>query len=100
WGQDGRVDQREVAVVEEVADALLDLAAHPEGCALAAGAQPEVAVLHEERRAVLFGRDRVVLGESEDVEPGALDLDTRRRALVFLDRAADADGGLLGDALD
>ncbi len=56
--EDGRVDEREVALVEEVADPLLDLAPHPEGRALPAGAQPEVAVLHEERRAVLLGSDR------------------------------------------
>ncbi len=76
--QDGRVDEGEVALVEEVADALLDLAADAQGGALAAGAQPEVAVLHQERRAVLLGSDRVVLREVEDLESLALDLDAAR----------------------
>ena len=62
-GEDRRVDQREVALVEEVADRLLDLAAHPQRRPLAARAQPEVAVLHQERGAVLLGGDRVVLGQ-------------------------------------
>src|SRR6185312_4395874 len=98
--EDGRVDERELPLVEEVADALLDLAAYPQGGALPAGAQPEVTVLHEERRAVLFGGDGIVLGEAQDLEAARLDLDADRGALVLLDGAAHPDGGLLGDALD
>src|SRR6185295_7097917 len=98
--EDGRVDERELALVEEVADPLLDLATHPQGGALAAGAQPQVAVLHEERRAVLLGSDRVVLGEMEDLEALALDLDAGGRALVRLDEAGDANRRFLRHALD
>ncbi len=44
----------EIAAVEEVVDPLLDFAAHLERRALPAGAQPEMAVLHQERGAVVL----------------------------------------------
>ncbi len=66
--EDRRVDQHEVALVEEVADRLLDLAAHPQDGVLLRGAEPEVAVVHEERGAVLLRRDRVLGSPVEQLE--------------------------------
>src|SRR5204863_1085298 len=53
-GEDRRVDESEVALVEEVAAGLLDLAADFQHGVLLRGAQPEMADVHEERRAVLL----------------------------------------------
>jgi hypothetical protein len=60
-GQDGRVDAHEAALVEEVVDRLLDLAAHAHDGALLAGPQPEVAVVEQEVDAVLLRLDRVLV---------------------------------------
>ncbi len=98
--QDRRVDAHEVAAVEEVVDPLLDLAAHLERRALAAGAQPEVAVLHQEGGAVVLRGDREVVGQVIDPEVGELDLDAGGRALVLLDHARQMDRGLLRHPLD
>src|SRR5207244_6848874 len=67
-GEDRRVDENEVAVVEEIADGLFDLIADLQHGVLLRGAKPQVAEVHEKRRAVLLGRDRIVLGELNDLE--------------------------------
>src|SRR5258708_1008884 len=59
WSNDGRIGQGESAFVEEVAGGFDDLGAYAENRGLALRAHPEMAVLHEEVRAVLFGRDGV-----------------------------------------
>src|SRR4030043_26624 len=94
--QDGRVHEAETASVEEVADGLDDLGPDTEDGMLFRGAEPEVAVLHQERGAVLFERDRIVLGHLDDIEVGDGQLESAGRPLVLADAAPDDERGLLG----
>ena len=96
--KDGRIHQREAAVIEEVAAGLDDLVAHAQDRPLARGAQPEVAMVHQELDAVLLGRDRVGgFGRDtlQDLELGDVKLEAAGRALVSAHLARDAHGGLL-----
>jgi hypothetical protein len=54
-GEDGAVDEGEAVVVEIVAGGFDDLVAHLADGVLAAGAEPEVAVVHQEVDAVFLG---------------------------------------------
>jgi hypothetical protein len=98
--EDRRIDAHVVALVEEIVDALLDLAAHAQRRALPRRAQPQVTVLHEESRTVLLGRDREVLGQKIDPEVREADLHPRRRAPVRLDLAGERHRGLLRRPLE
>ena len=64
-GQDWGVDQNEVTLVEEVSDRLDHLVAHPGHCRLTAGSEPQVSMLEEESRPMLFRSDRVVLAGAQ-----------------------------------
>jgi hypothetical protein len=67
-GEHGAVDENVSALIEEVPAPLADLVADPEQGVGAGGAQPEVAVIQEELRAVVLGSDGIVLGGVEDPE--------------------------------
>ena len=60
-GEHGRIDEHKAPVVEEVATSLTDFMADPQQRVRPGGAQPKMAVVQEEFRAVLLGRDGVVL---------------------------------------
>jgi len=65
-GEDRRVHQDEMPLVEEVADRLDHLVAHPRDRHLAPAAEPEVAVLEQERGPVLLRGDREVGAGPQD----------------------------------
>src|SRR5207249_2472241 len=96
-GEDGRVDQDEVALVEEVADRLDHLVAHARDGDLAAAAQPQVAMFEQEGGAVLLWRDGEVVARSDDLQVRGGELDAARRARVGPHGARDLDRGLLGE---
>src|SRR4029077_1294029 len=98
--EDGRVDEGEVALIEEVAAGLLDLAADFQDGVLLRGTQPEMADVHEERGAVLLRTDGVVVGGRYDLERLHAELDAALRARLRAHDADDFDGGFLADALD
>ncbi len=98
--QDGRVHEPEAAAVEEVADGLDDLGPDTQDGVLLRGPEPEVAVLHQERGAVLLERDRVFRRDLDDLELGHRQLEAARGALVGPDPAPDDEGGFLGQAVE
>ena len=72
--EDGRVDEREAAAVEEVADGLDDGVAHAHDRVLPLRAQPQVAVVHQEVGPVLLRADGVLLRRRGE-EPHVLHVD-------------------------
>ena len=60
----GRVDEHEVALVEEVAARLHDLVPHASARRAGSGAKVEVPVVEQELDAVVFRLDRVLGGEA------------------------------------
>ena len=98
--QDGRVHQAEAAAVEEVADGLDDLGPDAQDGVLLGRPEPEMAVLHQERGAVLLERDRIVLGHLDDLELGHGQLVAARGPLVRPDLAPDDERGFLGQAVE
>src|SRR5262249_1796660 len=68
--QDGRVEGEEAASVEVLATGADYLRAHAQDGVLPGGAQPEVAVIEQEGRAVLLRRDGVLGGLLDDTEIG------------------------------
>src|SRR5256712_4243986 len=83
--QDRRVDQHEVALMEEIADRLGDLAPEPQECMLLRGAQPEVAVVEEKVGAVLLRADRIVVRQLVNHDRPELHLVAPRGAIVLAD---------------
>src|SRR5205085_9071428 len=80
--QDRRVAEDEAVSVEEVADGADDCVAHEEYGVLSARAEPEVAVIHQELRAVLLRRNRVALDALQDLGVHNVNLESARRSLV------------------
>ncbi len=102
-GEDGRVGEDEAVVVEVVAGGFDDFGADAEDGGLARGADPEVAVLHEEVGAMLFEGDGVgiVFGDAlDDLDVLDVELVTAGGAFVGADFAGDDDGGFVGEAFD
>ena len=60
--EDGRVHQNEAVRIEVIADAFDHLMTDRERRVLAAAAQPQVAMVHQEIDAVILGRDRIRIG--------------------------------------
>jgi hypothetical protein len=98
--QDGRVGERKVVVVEEVADGAHDRVAHFEDRVLAARAQPEVAVIHQKLCAVFLRRDRVALDRLQHFRADDINLVSARRAFVCAHRAANRERGFLTEILE
>src|SRR6266850_2544351 len=96
-GEDRRVHQNEMLLVEEVADRLDHLVAHPRDRHLAPAPEPEVAVLEQERGAVLLRGDREVVTGSHDPQVRRRQLDAARGARVGAHGTADLDRGLLSE---
>src|SRR2546423_1084843 len=94
-GEDWRVHQHEVALVEKVADRLNHFVAYPGDRHLAAAAQPQVPVLEQEGGAVLFWRDWEVVARPEDLQVGGRELDAAGCAPVGAHHARHLDGRLL-----
>src|SRR6267143_6007926 len=94
-GENRRVHEREVALVEKVADRLDDFMSHPRDRNLLLRAQPEMAVLEQIRDAVLFRRDRKVDARPDDREIGRLELDAARGSRIRTDNAGHFDRRLL-----
>ena len=63
------------------------------------GADPEVAVIEQEVDAVLLRRDRVVVRGPDDLEARRHDLEAALGTRVGADRAADDEGGFLGEVV-
>ena len=89
------VDQREVALVEEVPDRLDHFVAHPRDRHLAPAPEPEVTVLEQEGGAVLLGRDRVVRARAQHGEVLRGQLHATRRARIGAHGARDLHRSLL-----
>ena len=92
--------RRKPAAVEEVPDGLDDLRPDPEDGMLFLRAQPQVSVLHQERRAVLLRRDRIILGHLKDLDLLDGELVASRRPFVLPDMPPDDDRGLLGQGIE
>ncbi len=98
-----RIGEGEAALVEEIADGFDDLRAHAEDRCLALRAHPEMAMLHEELGAMLFGRDgvRIGLGHALDnLNVDHVEFVAAGRALIGADFALDDHARLLGEGLD
>jgi hypothetical protein len=67
---------------------------------LAARAEPEVPVIHEELRPVLLRRDGVALDALQDLCVGHVDLEAAGGAFVRAHRAAHGDGRLLTEMVE
>ena len=99
-GEDGRVGADEVVGVEVFGSRAHDGGADAEDGGLAGGADPEVAVLHEEVDAGLFELDGVggfvgnALGDGDVVD---VELEAGGGAVVGADAAGDGEGGLEGE---
>ncbi len=65
---DGRIHQQVAVVVQPLAHGPDDRRPNPQDRPLACGAHPQMAVVHQELRAVLFGPDGVVAGDLDDVD--------------------------------
>ncbi len=87
--QDRRIHQAAAPVVEEAADRPDDFGSDLEHGVLLARAEPEMAVLHQERRGVLLGGDRIILGDLNNFDSGNPDLDAAGSPLVLADAPAD-----------
>ncbi len=98
--EDGRVHQPEPAAVEEIPDRLDDLGPDLENGVLLRGAEPEMAMLHQERRAVFLEGDGVVLGDLEGFQVLDVELETARRPFLFADPSPDDDRGFLGQGVE
>ena len=98
--EDGRVDQREAATIEEVPHGLDDGVAHPDDGVLALRAQPEVAVVHQEVGPVVLGADGV-LGRrrAEDLQLLHVELELALDLAVLLHGAHDLERRLLLDVI-
>src|SRR5947209_3251856 len=94
-GENRRVHECEVALVEKVANRLDDFITHARDRDLLFGAQPEMAVLEQIRDAVLFWRDREVDARPDDREIGRLQLDTARGPRIRMHDARHFDRRLL-----
>ena len=101
--QDGRIGQRESVAVEEIAGGANDFGADAQDGCLALRAQPEMAVLHQEVDAVLFGRDRIrsrFRHALHDLDVGDVEFIAAGSALIGADFAFDDDARFLRQALD
>src|SRR5207249_3802721 len=99
-GENRRIDQNEVALVEEIAASLLDFAADPQDRVLFRGAQPKMANVHQERGAMLLRRNWIVLRERDDLERFDSQLDSARCASFRADASGDAHRRFLRRLLD
>ena len=100
--EDGRIGADEAVVVEVLGGGAHDGGADAEDGGLARGAEPEVAVLHEEVDAVLFERDGEggLVGDAlEDFDVFDVELEAGGGAGVGADFAGDDEGGLEGEVL-
>ena len=95
--EDRRVGEDEPVRVEPLAAGLDERMAHLEDRRLPLRADPEVALVQEEGRAVLLRRDRKINARPDELEVAKGKLDAARRALVLAYDAGHANGRLLGD---
>ena len=98
--QDGRIHETESAAVEEVPDRFDDLGPDPEDGVLFLRTQPQVSVLHQERRAVLLQRDRIFLGHLKNFDLLDGELVASRRPFILPEAASDDDRGFLGQGIE
>ena len=96
-GENRRIDQDEMPLIEKVTNRLDHLVAHARDRHLTAAAEPQVAVLEQERRAVLLGSDRESDARPDDLQVGRRELDAARRARIGAHRAADLHRRLLSE---
>ncbi|MBP2647963.1 MAG: hypothetical protein H6Q77_1587 [Gemmatimonadetes bacterium] len=82
-GEDRRIHQHEVALVEEVADRLHHLVPHPRDRHLAPAPEPQVPVLEQELGPVFLGRHREIDAPAQQLEARHRELDARRRARIL-----------------
>src|SRR5208337_984322 len=97
--QDGRIGADKAVGIKVLGGGAHDLGTNAEDGGLARGADPEMAMLHEEIDAMLLERDgiRVGLGDAlDDLEVFDIELVTAGGALVGADFAGDDDARLLG----
>ena len=95
-GKNRSIDEREIPLVKEIADRLLDFVSDPADRALSRRPQPEVAVVEKEIDAVLFWLDRIV-DRTLTVNRQILDAElvTTGRSRIGTDIALDLDRSLL-----
>ncbi len=101
--EDGGVGADEAVLVEVFGRGAHDFGADAEDGGLAGGADPEVAVLHEEVDAVLLGGDGVGVGLGDaldDFDVFDVELEAAGGALVGADFAGDDEAGFLGQAFE
>ena len=102
-GEDGRVDEGEAVGIEIIADGLDDGVADADDGVLALAAEPEMAMVHQEFGAVVFGCDGVglIFGDAlVNFDGFDVELKARVGAGFGADFAGDGDGGFLGEGFE
>jgi len=98
-GENGRVHEREVALMKKIANRLDDFVAHARDRDLLLGAQPQMPVLEQVGDPMLLRRDRKVVRVADDLEALHIDLISARCPLIGSGRAGDDDRCLLGQVV-
>src|SRR5207247_4604713 len=82
--ENGRVYQREPALIEVIAARLDDFVSDLQDSVLPGAPEPEMPVLHQERGPVLLGRDWIVLRKLENMSHRSINFVHARRAPLVL----------------
>ena len=101
--EDGRVGESESVGIEKIAGGANDFCADTQNGSLALGAQPKMAVLHQEFDTVFFGSDGIRIGFGHalhDLDVRDVEFIAAGSALVGADLAFDDDARFLGEAFD
>jgi hypothetical protein len=98
-GQNRRVDEDEIPLVEEVPDRPHHLVPDPHDRGLPGAPEPQVSVLEQKIGAVLLGLDGELRGRADQLDPTPGDLVAGGSARVLPNHAADLDAGLVAESL-
>src|SRR6185369_7305388 len=97
--EDRRIHEREAVVVEKIPHRLNNRVTNLQHRMLASRTQPQVPVVHQKLRPVLFRSDRVIVDLLQYFSIGDVDLVTTGRATVSANSAFDHQRRLLAESL-
>ncbi len=100
--EDGRVDERKAVRIEVVANGLDDFVANAYGGVLTPAAQPEMAMVHQEIYAMIFGRNRIRFALRNALQYASafhIQLVSAGRSRFFPNLARHGEGRLLREVL-
>ncbi|MBA7661677.1 hypothetical protein ES703_69697 [subsurface metagenome] len=98
--QDRSVHQAEASPVEKVSYGFDEFGSDLENGVLFPRTQPEMAVFHQERRAVFLGSDGILFRDLNDLNIFDFELESSGGSLVLFDSSPDYDRGLLGERIE